>query len=411
MHPPHGDGSRQNTYDEVVQFGRDRSPGGRWLPRVALACLVLAAIIAVIVRGASHDSGHATETSHPAPAIRVITVGRSLLGVTAAWELFARGSDDLLRIQLAQGKISVTYVPQLQSATPDVAFVIGPHEAVIRSSDLVPGYVVPDGGQARQLTGPLAGSGPLVPGPAGSQAAWVWVTAGLPTSPRLALVTLTGHPSGRTIRFAPGGPQLPVSAVSDGRGDVLVETASFSIYDAGPGWDRLVPGSVVAVGPTTWLVVSCNPLYRHCRDDVVDIADGTRRVLPGPAAGYPYDFFSWPPIGVITPDGSTAAVAETASGQPTTGEVKSDGGIAAVAGSARDSVLTVHLINLKTGANRNLGIPLGADFSDESMVWSPDGRWLFVAAADGKLVAVDARTGKAAILPRLPAVTEVAIRP
>jgi hypothetical protein len=410
VHPPHGDGSRQNTYDEVVQFGKDRSPGGRWLPRVALACLVLAAIIAVIVRGASHDSGHATETSHPPPAIHVITVGHSLLGVAAGWQLFARGSDDLLRIQLAQGKISVTHVPPLLSASPEVAFLIGPHEAVIRSTDLVPGYVVPDGAQARQLSGPLAGSGPLVPGPAGSQAAWV--TTGPPTSPRLSLVTLTGHPSGPIIRFATGGPQLPVTAVSDGRGDVLVDTGTYSVYDAGPGWDRLVPGTVVAVGPTTWLVVSCNPLYRHCRDDVVDIADGTRRVLPGPAAGYPYDFFSWPPIGVITPGGSTAAVAETASGQPTTGEVQSDGGIAAVAESGRDGGLTVHLINLRTGANRNLGIPLGADFSDQSMVWSPDGRWLFVAAAGGKLVAVDASTGKAERLPgRLPAVTQVAIRP
>jgi len=45
------------------------------------------------------------------------------------------------------------------------------------------------------------------------------------------------------------------------------------------------------------------------------------------------------------------------------------------------------------------------------MVWSPDSRWLFVAAADGKLVAVNASTGRAELLPApLPAVEQVAIR-
>ena len=309
MLPPRGDGSGQGTYDEVVQFGSGRSPGGRWLPRIALACLVLAAIGTVAVRAAGHDPRPAAKTPPP-PAIRVVTVGHRLLGVAAGWELFARGPDDLIRVQLAQGRISVTHVPPLETANPDVAFVVGPHEAVIRSTDLVPGYVVPDGAQAQLLSGPLADGGPLVPGPAGAHAAWV--STGSPATPALSLITLSGRRSGPTIRFAPGGPQLAATAVSDGHGDVLVDSGSFSAYDAGPGWDRPVPGTLVAVGPTAWLVVSCNPLYRHCRNEVVDIADGARRMLPGPAAGYPYDFFSWPPTGVIAPDGSTAAVAETA---------------------------------------------------------------------------------------------------
>jgi hypothetical protein len=407
--PPSGDGSDQNTHDEVVQFGKYRSPLGRQLPRIALACLVLAAIVTAVVRGAGHDSGHAAKASHPPPAIHVVTVGHPLLGVTAGWELFARGPDDLVRIQLAKGEISVTYVPPLGTADPDVAFVIGSREAVIRSTDQVPGYVVPDGAEARPLTGPLAGSGPLLPGPAGAQAAWLFI--GSPTSPALFLVTLSGHYSGPRIKFAPGGPQLPSTAVSDGRGYVLVDTGTFRAYDAGPGWDRPVPGTVVAVGLTSWLVVSCHPQHRHCGNEVVDIADGARRPLPGSAAGYPYDFFAWPPTGVIAPDGRTAAVAETAYGQPTTSEIASEGGTAAVSQTGRDGVLTVHLINLRTGANRNLGIRLGADLSDQSMVWSPDSRWLFVAAANGKLVAVNASTGKAERLPGLPAVTQVAIRP
>ena len=409
MLPPRGDGSDQGTHDEVVQFGGGRSPGGRWLPRIALACLVLAAIVAVAVRGTGHDSAHTAKSPPPLPAIRVIGVGHRLLGVSAGWELFARGPDDLLRVELAQGKISVTHVPPLGTANPNVAFVIAPHEVVIRSTDLVPGYVVPDGAQPRPLPGSLAHGGPLVPGPARAQAGWVMT--GLPGYPALSLVSLSGRPSGPKIRFVPGGPQLPATAVSDGRGDVLVETGSFNAFDAGPGWDRPVPGTVVAVGPTNWLVVSCDPRYRHCSNEVVDIADGARRTLPGPATGYPYDFWSWPPTGVIAPDGGTAAVAETASGQPTTSVIASEGGTAGVAPSGPYGVLTVHLINLHTGANRDLKIPLGANLSDQSMVWSPDGRWLFIAAAGGKLVAVDASTGRAERLQaRLPAVDEVAIR-
>ena len=175
---------------------------------------------------------------------------------------------------------------------------------------------------------------------------------------------------------------MPATAVSDGRGYVLVTTGGFSVYDAGPGWDRPVPGTVIAVGRESWLIISCNPLYRHCHNEVVDIASGARRELPGPAASFPYDEFSWPPIGVIAPDDAAAAVAE---GGP-------------------DGSLTVHLISLRSGTNRNLKIVLGKSdgnvlagtgLSDQSMVWSPDSRWLFVAAADGKLVVVDARTGRA----------------
>jgi hypothetical protein len=398
-----GDGSGRSGHDEIVEFGSGRSAGRRWVPRALLACLVLATVVTVAVRGVGHQARAAARAPAPPPPLRVVLVGHPLLGVTAGWELFARGPDDLLRIQLAQGRIFQTYVPPLETASPDVAFVIGAHEAVIRPSDLVPGYLVPDYGQAVPLTGLLADGGPMVPGPAGSQAAWV--TTGPPTSPALSLVTLTGHRSGPSIQFQPGGPQSPATAVSDGRGDVLVTTGSFEIYDTGPGWDRPVPGTVIAVGTTAWLVNVCDALYRHCRDEVMDIASGSLRALPGSAPADPY-YLSWPPAGVISPDGSTAAVAENGpNGRP-----------------------TVHLIDLRTGATRDLNVPLGetsdlpfvepdADLplggaNEYSMAWSPDGRWLFVAASGGKLVAVDPRTGRAESLGvSLPAVYQVAIRP
>jgi hypothetical protein len=391
--PAPGDEPGQDGHDEVVEFGSGRSAGRRWLPRALLVCLVLATVATVAVRGVGHQARSAAPPPAP-PPMRLTIVGHPLLGVTAGWELFARGPDELLRIQLAQGRIIQTYVPPLETASPDVAFVIGAHEAVIRPSDLVPGYVVPDGGEARPLTGLLANGGPMVPGPAGSQAAWV--TSGSPTSPALSLVTLTGRRSGPSIPFQPGGPQLAATAVSDGRGDVLVVTDnSLSVYDTGPDWDRPVPGTVIAVGRTEWLVDVCDALYRDCRNEVVDASSGIRRALPGLAPPDPY-YFSWPPAGVISPDGSTAAVAE----------------------NGRNEQLTVHLVDLRTGATRDLSVPLGALGGDlpaggeSSMVWSPDGRWLFVATADGKLAAVDPLTGRAQGLGvSLPALDQVAIRP
>ena len=60
----------------------------------------------------------------------------------------------------------------------------------------------------------------------------------------------------------------------------------------------------------------------------------------------------------------------------------------------------MHLVDLRTGATRDLNVPVGMSGGDlevggnaneNSMVWSPDGRWLFVAATGGKLVVVDTR--------------------
>jgi len=375
------DGSGQHRYDEIVEFGSGsgrRLAGRPWLSRALMTGLVLAAAVTLVVQAGGHQARPAAKNPSQVPPMRLMVIGHRLLGVTAGWQLFARGPDDLVRIQLARGLVHQTYVPPLETGNPDIAFVIEPGEAIIRSSDLVPGYVVPDGGQARQLAGPLAVSGPMIPGPAGAQA--VWVITGLPAAPALSLVTLAGHRSGPSIPFPHDAPQLPATAVSDGRGNVLVITGNFAVYDAGPGWDRLVPGTPIAVGPASWLVLACNAQYQHCRNEVIDTASGARRVLPGRVTDQPY-FFSWPPTGVISPDGSTAAIV----------------------GSGPGGKVTLQLIDLRTGAARDIGLslsgqgngfPLGTDFSAHSMVWSPDSRWLFVAAASGRLLAIDASTGR-----------------
>ena len=73
---------------------------------------------------------------------------------------------------------------------------------------------------------------------------------------------------------------------------------------------------------------------------------------------------------------------------------------------------TVQLISLRTGTTTNLGVQAGAASGyQQSMVWSPDSRWLFVVAAHGRLVAVRASTGLAQGLGvTLPPVSQIAIQ-
>jgi hypothetical protein len=397
--------------DDLLEFGRDRRAGSRWRSRAILASLVLVTSLLVAGRAGlwSSSPGHSAPgrqargrtSGGPTSPVRVFMTRRHLFGVTGDWELLARGPDDLLRIQLAAGRIIWSVVPPLETSSPAVSFVATDHEAIIRPADFVPGYVVPDGGQARLLTGPLADGGPLIPGAEGTET--TWVSGETQTTRKLSLIALNGRRLGPVIRFPARGPQLPATAVSDGRGDVLVASSTFTSYDVGPTWDLPVPGTIIAVGPANWLTVICDKNQR-CRNEVVSSADWTRRLLPSPGSGRPDRyFFTWPPAGVIAPDGDTAAVV---------GRV--------VAGQGRGPANAVHLVNLRTGATKDLDvrvgepvtIPLAAATGDETLAWSPDSRWLFVASADGKLFAVNARSDRVESLGiALPSIEQVTIRP
>ena len=88
-----------------------------------------------------------------------------------------------------------------------------------------------------------------------------------------------------------------------------------------------------------------------------------------------------------------------------------NGSVAAVLVYNTPQVL-LYLLNLSTGAAKLVRVTMPLTPGYQAMAWSPDSRWLFVAAAYGKLVAVDARTGMATGLGvRLPPVTQVAVRP
>jgi len=369
------DQSPPDTGDEVQFGGREEGDRHRrpWLSGLLLVAVVVAAIGFLIAHYAPHHR-------MPRPAVAVTDTGKPILGVTAGWELFARGPDALVAIALAKGKVTRTEVPALESGNPGVSFVLGPHEVVIRSYDFVPGYVIRDGAPAQRLTGTMASGGQLIPGSVPGEA---WQQAsGSSTSP-LVLVTLAGRKVGPTITLR-GSESLAPTMTADGRGDLLVLSNLGQWYDAGPGWFHRVHGDVIATGPNHWLMLSC-PHGQPCRNVVVDTANGTQQTVPGiPLRSATY---IWPPNGVISPNGTMAAIMD--SGAPP----------------------AVHLINLSSGADTRLALPVIQQPVDESMAWSPDGRWLFVTQ-DGKLIAVNDQTGRITNLGvTLPYVTQVAVRP
>lgn len=366
-----GQGQRdqgQQGAPDVIRFGSARPRSRRWPGWLVLAVLLAAVIVVAVL--------HRKRPPAAPPAVRVTQAGHRLLGVASGWNLFGLGQAGVVRIQLERGRVTRTAVPALDSTGP-LSFVVGPHQALIRPLDLVPGYLVADGRPARSLPAALSHGGLIVvPGPA---AGLVWLMD--TERSRIVLYALASGAARVSLSLRPGLGPWQVGA--DGRGGVLLADLGGSFYDAGPGGVRLITtDTVVAVGPTGWLTVRCGTSGR-CAYVVIDPASGTRRVLPGKAPGPSGE------VGVIAPDGSAAAVFQ--------------------AGPGAQSRL--ELIGLRSGATRSLPIVLRGSLGSPALAWSPDSRWLLTVAADGQLRAVDARTGLARSLGVvLPPLTELAIR-
>jgi hypothetical protein len=303
------------------------------------------------------------------PSVSVTSLGHPLLNVPSSWELFARDSDAVYRIQPALGRITRTSAP-ITSSGPPTLLVVGPHAVLVHGWDSGGGWLVREGRPARQVPGLLASAGPVLPGPAPNQ---MWVQTGDDQHQRMTLVGLDG----RSTRVS-----LPVQyAGPDGAGYVLA-TMVGGTYDVRPdGLHRVTTGSVLAVGPTGWLAEECDDRHR-CTLNVIDRQSGERREL-GPTRD---DQFT---NGLISPDGTLAAMAGRTD----------ENGIAAL-----------YLIDLRSGAdhqttimvNTNAGVGYG-------WAWSPDSRWLFVADVAGQIRAVS-RNGQDHLLDtHLPAIEQLAM--
>jgi hypothetical protein len=374
-----GSGGRQHDRVEYVEFGSPRERGPGWLTRLVLICLVIVAVVAVVGRS-FHRHGPVAQPPkpHPLPPVRVVDVGHRLLGVTAGWELFGLDQTDVVAIQFADGRIIRTALPPPVGSGP-VSFLVGPRAAIIRPLDNAPGYLVPYGDQARPLTGPLAAGDLLLPGPRPSQE---WVVGG--SSSSLSLVTAAGHATSVHITL-PTSDWAVQSAMSDGRGGVLVSSVTGAQYDAVPGSLQRVGAILAAVGPKRWLGLSCRS--GRCRNIVINPATGARRVLPGPAL----QLLTWPwpfEAGAVAPNGSAAVV------------VVADG----------DDSVALDLISLTSGAVSRIPVPVNQNSSSETLVWSPDSQWLFALSADGKLLAVNAHSHRVqSVGVSLPRFTQLAV--
>lgn len=374
MARPEGARPGQPERPEVLQFGSSRQRRWRrprWLAPVVMLLIAAGVAVVVVVTAApekKHSAAHGPVT--------VTSVGHPLLGVRAGWELFGLGSGEVVRIQLAAGRITRTTVPPLQSTGP-VTFLTGPHQVIIRPLDFVPGYLIPDGQPAQALRAALSHGGTVLPGPRPGQ---VWVQDVSRQHPLMSLVGQDGSKLAAAIPIPASG-RWPV--ISDGRGYLLIHRAG-RVYDARPAARHLITsGAVAAVGPTRWLTVACRR-RRHCLDVVIDSVTGARRVLAGPRLS------TIAPAGAISPDGSTAALFRVRAGGQT----------------------TVHLLSLASGTDHAIPVHLDQESFDLGAVaWSPDSQWLFVVTADGRIAAVSARTGRVRGLGvALPPVSQLAVR-
>jgi hypothetical protein len=382
------DERRSEEPDEIVAFGPKRSLlRSRWL-LVAAALVAVVLIVRLDQRAPSSQvtpppsptTQPTTEPTEPVATVatgspQVTEAGHRLLGVTGDWDLFARGPGEVVRIQVALGRITRTPVPALQSSGP-VSLIAGAGGVVVRPLDFVPGYLVPDGGPTRPLADGLSQGGEIFPGPASNQ---LWAQSGQDGS-TLLLVALDGSRIGPSLRLPA---TTPWQLMPDGAGYVIARGVGGD-YDARPdGLRRITPGSVVAVGPTGWLALECDDRAR-CGLVSVDRATGSRRPVAGTSADLSV------PVGTLSPNGSFAAV------------LRQRGGSEPPA---------VHLIDLASGKKHEIEVSADPNaYGTSGMVWSPDSRWLFLVT-DNRLVAVDPRTRVVHELGvNLPPIAQVTIR-
>ena len=367
---------------------------------VVVAVLVVLAFVAALLR---EGDGRSTADAHSVPTIsatgsvasptsdapvdatdrppevgappRVVQLSPHLLGVQSGWELFGRGSGVVVRVQPAAGRMTLTTVPELASSGP-VAFLAGEAGAIIRPLDEVPGYLVPDGASAAPLSGLLKAGGAALPGPDLRQ---VWVDGGAARRTSVVLTDFDGTATG--VRMV-----IPSTAIgpvaSDGDGYVMFSGIG-GVYDVRPGGvDRITAGTPVAVGAQRVLAIECSDQY-SCSTVVLGLVDGSRRVI---GAGFPPTYS----LGVISPDGRTAAVPDQLP----------DGGIG------------LRLFDLENGRSRLVHLDLNRELAEGAAVWAPDSSLLFALDAEGRVAVVNAATAAVRSLGvALPPLSQLAIRP
>lgn len=383
--------------------------GGGW--RWQLVLLVIPVVALVVLQlgpdaphSASPTPSHAPSSTAPTPGPDdtgqrarsgrrtagagpvVKNLGHRVLGVTAGWELFVRGTDSVARVQLAKGRVTTTKVAAL--GDNPVSFFITSAGAFALAQSEAGGVEVLDGHRAKPLSATDVASGAygaFVPGP---DPGHVWAL-GQDNEGRSVAVLLDSrlHRAG-TVRRLPDNASRGqfMGGGSDGAGTLLATTPGGTYAVEKSGLQRITPGAVVGAGPTRWLVVECDDVNR-CTHSVINRKTGTRRALQ---VRVPQGMQGFQPVGRISPDGSMMASMEFDQ-------------------RGRALVLT----ELLSGTRHQVGHLNAQGFGTSgTFAWSPDSRWLIYAADTGELTAVDAQTRKSTVLDLgLDFPIQVAVRP
>jgi hypothetical protein len=384
---------------DVVQLG-GRGPlwsgHRRWLFALAALAIVIGLLVAFRphdpkrAASASSSASPSTSTSRSAPpptfspsptpviadpnAVTTVSGGSPLLDAAPSWVLFAHGANSIFRIQLATGQVISSPIPLL-SSDGQSALIAGPDQVIVQTVDSVPGFSIPDGRPAVALPAAFPQGATALPGPDTSH---LWVSNVDVTA--MTLVGFDGTPTGTTLKV----PAQGSTPISDGAGYLLFYAIG-GVYELRPnGISRITTGDLIATGPTAFLTNECDAQF-HCSTIAINRATGARHTL-GPTT-HQYGL-----VGVISPDGSTAAV---------------------LTADNNNTAAQIHLVNLATGADWATPIAIDPSFSYEDglFVWSPDSKWLFATNGVGRIYTVNPAAKKVTELgPNLGPVSQLALR-
>jgi hypothetical protein len=303
--------------------------------------------------------------------------GRSL-------DLFGFSSNDVVRIEIATGRITRTVLPPLSDV--GVSFVPIRRGVLVHRDDGGPAYLVRDGRSAEEAAPALAGRGPLLPGPDPDH---VWMMGASDSVTYIGLMGVDGHPTGIAVTLPSYRSSDPVP---DGGGYPLVFGVGGTYWARPGGLTRVTTGAVVAGGPLGWLVVDCDDRAR-CSGSLVTRAGSRRSVRGLLEAGLSVGNAALP-AGALSPDGRAAALF--------------------VGNPARNMRLVI--LDVATGKRRPTDLALVAGNVSQSLAWTADGRWLFAVDSSARIIAIDTATGRGqplvpdTIVPALPFIEQIALR-
>lgn len=316
--------------------------------------------------------------SHPTPGPPVMGTGPKLPEV-GDWEVYGRSDTEVVRLELASGRMTRTPVPPL-AATGRVSFLATRTTVLVRPVRGVPGYQVRDGQSAEPLPAALGRGGLILPGPEADQV-WISGTSRFSSRGEMLLASL----SAGWVRVQAGLPAVTYGSVQpDGAGSYYVASTGGTYVRVPGGYRRISTGTVLAASPGSLLSAQCDDRLR-CHHVVVDRRSGesrTVRLLPTFNAGLA--------LVSLSPDSRFVAVAYRLGTQSP----------------------ALHLIDLKTGADREVSAAFDSGLTTGSVVWSPTSEHLAAVGAQGRLVIV--RSATAEVLPlaaQPPTVAQLAVAP